>query len=270
MVVIGGSGGSGTRLICEILQHLGYNMGTDLNESLDNLLFTFLLKRPSYFTNINDQKINKALSLFDRVTHGQMSSFDKFRLYQIYKSNRHTEDSNESFFKKTRFKNALKATPKLNSWGWKEPNSQLFLPYIHEYYPYVKYIHVIRNGYYMCQSNNEQQLNNWGTWFGLETKQSYSLIEKAKFWIATNSQALNYCNKHLKGNHLVIHYEELLLHPELIFNRISQFTTGKLEKSALLTWASQIEYPKLQDDIIKKIKNSLPEGLCRQIDQIHT
>jgi hypothetical protein len=47
MVAIGGVGGSGTRLGAALLQVLGYYIGDDLNESLDNLWFTLLFKRRS-------------------------------------------------------------------------------------------------------------------------------------------------------------------------------------------------------------------------------
>ena len=46
-VAIGGIGGSGTRVVVEILQDLGYYVGDDLNPALDNLLFTLLFKRRS-------------------------------------------------------------------------------------------------------------------------------------------------------------------------------------------------------------------------------
>ena len=42
---VGGVGGSGTRLIAAILQELGFYLGRDLNEPLDNLWFTLLFKR---------------------------------------------------------------------------------------------------------------------------------------------------------------------------------------------------------------------------------
>ena len=44
-VAVGGVGGSGTRLIAQVLLELGYYLGGDLNESLDNLWFTLLFKR---------------------------------------------------------------------------------------------------------------------------------------------------------------------------------------------------------------------------------
>ena len=44
-VAIGGVGGSGTRLIAEIVNRLGYYIGGDLNSAADNLWFTLLFKR---------------------------------------------------------------------------------------------------------------------------------------------------------------------------------------------------------------------------------
>jgi RNase adaptor protein for sRNA GlmZ degradation len=48
-VVVGGVGGSGTRLIADILMELGYYIGSDLNKSLDNLAVTLLFKRPRWY-----------------------------------------------------------------------------------------------------------------------------------------------------------------------------------------------------------------------------
>ena len=42
-VVVGGIGGSGTRVFAQHLKGWGFDMGSDLNESLDDLRFTALL-----------------------------------------------------------------------------------------------------------------------------------------------------------------------------------------------------------------------------------
>ena len=44
-VAIGGVGGSGTRLIAQLLMELGVYMGSDRNDANDNLWFTLLFKR---------------------------------------------------------------------------------------------------------------------------------------------------------------------------------------------------------------------------------
>ncbi|PLX51195.1 MAG: hypothetical protein C0613_00910 [Desulfobulbaceae bacterium] len=47
--VIGGVGGSGTRVVAEIFAALGVYIGNDLNAASDNLLYTLLFKRPRWF-----------------------------------------------------------------------------------------------------------------------------------------------------------------------------------------------------------------------------
>ena len=45
-LVIGGLGGSGTRVVADIVLAQGWYLGQDLNRAKDNLLFTLLFKRP--------------------------------------------------------------------------------------------------------------------------------------------------------------------------------------------------------------------------------
>ena len=66
-IVIGGVGGSGTRLIAQILKELGYHLGNYLNLSEDNLWFTLLFKRLDIL-NVSKNRIftpNKYLSKSD-------------------------------------------------------------------------------------------------------------------------------------------------------------------------------------------------------------
>ncbi|MDA8773483.1 hypothetical protein N9M65_02775 [Luminiphilus sp.] len=64
-VVVGGIGGSGTRVIAQLLQSLDFDMGSDLNESLDDLGFTALFKRPSLWP-LEDHvlQLNEALNVY--------------------------------------------------------------------------------------------------------------------------------------------------------------------------------------------------------------
>ena len=48
-VAIGGVGGSGTRLIAQLLREAGFYLGGDLNPALDNRWFTLLFKRPDWY-----------------------------------------------------------------------------------------------------------------------------------------------------------------------------------------------------------------------------
>jgi hypothetical protein len=48
------------------------------------------------------------------------------------------------------------------TWGWKAPNSHVMMYRLHQSYPEMKYIMVIRNGLDMAFSDNKNQLELWG------------------------------------------------------------------------------------------------------------
>ena len=68
-VVVGGIGGSGTRVITQILSGLGYYMGGDLNESEDFLGYTLLFKRKRWFLDkrFNKEEIFRGLSVLKKL-----------------------------------------------------------------------------------------------------------------------------------------------------------------------------------------------------------
>ena len=77
-VVIGGVGGSGTRLIAECLKEAGYLMGADMNGANDNLWFTLLFKRIEALSSSKEDFD----SLVDIMVNG-MTGIQKFTKHQI-------------------------------------------------------------------------------------------------------------------------------------------------------------------------------------------
>ena len=64
-VAIGGVGGSGTRLVAEIVERFGFYLGGSLNNKHDNLWFTLLFQRPCWFEQFpSDEEIAPAIALF--------------------------------------------------------------------------------------------------------------------------------------------------------------------------------------------------------------
>lgn len=61
-VVIGGVGGSGTRLIAECVKKLGFFIGNDLNDAFDNLWFTLLFKRREILS-LSDAEFNQLVDI---------------------------------------------------------------------------------------------------------------------------------------------------------------------------------------------------------------
>ncbi len=241
-IAIGGLGGSGTRLIAGILARSGCYIGQELNHSLDNLWFTLLLRRQSWFRDFPpDQDIRTAIRLF--------------RIAMVSGLGNHsfTSDEKEILEQTTQEITRMKAqSPKRlqtvadslrNSqstdcrsyarWGWKEPNTHIFLPYLADIIPGLKYVHVVRNGLDMAFSDNQNQLKNWGRYIlGPEFSKTPSASQKLDFWIVANLRAIQTGREKLGNNLFVLDYDELCTMPEKTLPALLGFleTPGTADK----------------------------------------
>ena len=142
-LAVGGVGGSGTRVIAEILIRLGFYMGSDLNSANDNLSFTLLLKRPEWFIKTsgeNQSKIFKALSIFEKAMTGclipKIKEFNfilRSTIEMAIKGHDHLQTGRgtwaiERAINILKFKNI--DISRYIGWGWKEPNTHIFIDYL--------------------------------------------------------------------------------------------------------------------------------------------
>ncbi|MDQ3797348.1 MAG: hypothetical protein M3294_07265, partial [Pseudomonadota bacterium] len=128
-VAVGGIGGSGTRLIAEILRRLDYYMGEDLNRAGDNLWFTLLFKRTELLTAGSRQDdFEQAVCIFRAVMSGGAAltpDQEAFvRSLAIMDRPQHT-----AAWLRRRVESLLDAAqgPARHPWGWKAPNTHILL-----------------------------------------------------------------------------------------------------------------------------------------------
>jgi hypothetical protein len=171
-VAIGGVGGSGTRVVAEILKLLGFYIGNDLNSANDNLWFTLLFKRPRWFlkNKNNPEEILQYCNVFERIMKGEYLSSRDYLLiikaaFDISSHGHNVSGTGKGLwpFKRV-FTILINKNYNINSfrgYGWKEPNTHVFLPFIVKHFKNIRYIHVIRNGLDMAFSSNQNQLYNW-------------------------------------------------------------------------------------------------------------
>ena len=236
-VIIGGVGGSGTRVVAEIINLLGFYIGDDLNPAKDNLWFLLLFKRPRWFgrARYDKNKIFTGLRLFSKAMLRQTGPRwpeVKFLIRAVLEisifGHNHNGDG-RGLWPFVRAWNMVAGQPKMNlnqnRWGWKEPNSHIYLEYLAEFFSNMKYIHTIRHGLDMAFSDNQQQLYNWGPAFDLELPQSTSAEPAAalKFWIKSNQRAIESGQKLGDQNFLVVNFDRLCLTPESEIQKIVSF-----------------------------------------------
>jgi Sulfotransferase family len=242
-VVIGGVGGSGTRLFARIFMQAGFFLGSDLNLEKDNLWFTLLFRRPRWYQSValpNEDRVFAGLRLLTRAMLGTGApSLDEiaFLARAAMAMSVNLQVSNRAMrglWPFQRARNMWRAArrpllDKYRGWGWKEPNSHIYLPYLFRHFSALKYIHVIRHGLDLAFSINQVQLYNWSFLFGLERPQSKSHVPAAslKYWVRANQRAVD-LGQQFPDRFLLVNFDDLCHSPAQEIRRIFDFTGAEL------------------------------------------
>lgn len=162
-IAVGGVGGSGTRLVSQLLRDIGVFMGDDLNEAGDNLWFTLLFKHTSIL-EVSAERFDLLLESFLSGMTGS-TPFTEESITVIDSLARQDRAQHPSNWLLERKKTLLAATASRKMplrWGWKEPNTHIVIERLWERLPDLKYVHVVRHGLDMAYSRNQNQLHLWG------------------------------------------------------------------------------------------------------------
>ncbi len=275
-VVIGGVGGSGTRTVSELALNFGANMGSLLNPALDNLWFTFLFNRPSWKSNFPElkQQLQSVSLLHKATTVGLKNNATETERQLIACIETEFNETDKVLGAKNQsdIANSLLSStgfvPSASTfWGWKEPNSHIFLPALKAYFPNLKYIHMVRNGLDMAYSNNQQQRQQWKNCLHIykpydvahhqntdirdaalseanstgDTKEYQLVWQSLNYWISANLRAIDIGRSMPSNNFLLVNYENLCYSPVAESSRIAKFLDVDLTAFDLQKYAANIE-----------------------------
>ena len=236
IIAIGALGGSGTRALTNLFITAGVYMGDDLNPPNDNLAFTRLLKNPEWYRNATTEEIMERLDLFECYMNPNKLNIKK--CINIIKYSMHSQGNKRN--RVNRIKTILttglaysRLIHKLiarreqhDLWGWKEPNTQIYIDELMTHFPDLKYIHLIRHGLDMAFSENQQQLKNWGWKYGIRINSNDSYEDKAvkqlDYWISSTRDVLDTLKKY-PGRYLVINHSDLCFEPQRCVENIVKF-----------------------------------------------
>ena len=241
-VAIGGIGGSGTRLVANIVRYLGYHIGSDLNVPLDNLWFTFLFRRPELM-DISKFEIEQRLEIFiSRMKNIPNSHNKTTKLIDQLSSIRLKPFPPE--WPKARAKTLTKIDENLvypYAWGWKEPNTHILINNIMSYIPNIKYIHVMRNGLDMAFSKNQNQARMWGKHYLGEdfiNTPAYSL----RYWRITHERITGYLDTY-PDQIYILNYDKLCESPLSEIAKILKFLEFEFNDSQLDELSTLVSKP---------------------------
>lgn len=204
-LIIGATGGSGTRVVARLARQAGYDLGTDVNESEDAMAF-----RP-----FHEKWINRFVAAQDR-----RKPFSK----------KETGRMNEDFEQAVASHGCMGG-----HWGWKAPRTIYLLPFLHAKFPGLKFIHLIRDGRDMAFSENQNQLRKHGrAVLSLSERWSYPKpVRSILLWERVNLRAALYGEMHLRENYLRIRFEDLCRASIQSSRRIVQFLHAEVDAEAI-------------------------------------
>lgn len=215
-IVIGGLGGSGTRLIAEMFACAGVDIGSDLNRSSDNLWFTLLLKRRALRAPGVESEVSAALQLLAKAmtSHEPLTTVERKVLRRAVRdqrgnySRRWCDNRRKALLSREYFE------AQNGGWGWKEPNSHIFLDRLMAEFPRLRYVHVMRHGLDMAYSRNQGQYARWHWYFDLPPSATASATprDSLAYWCVANDR-VRQLGHTLGDRFLMVNYDDLCLNP---------------------------------------------------------
>lgn len=234
-VVIGGVGGSGTRVVAEIVSAMGWHLGDDLNEAGDALGFTLLFKHPRWLEERRAARAVRSLHLLARAQRGLRSRAlrDAAIVFaaaaRVMPSGHNHLGEGRGLWPLVRAWRLLRPvegpTGGHPRWGWKEPNSHVFLEQIAAAFPDLRYIHLLRHGVDMALSANQQQLMRWGPRYGVALPSRPQDLPRAslRYWVEANRRAFEVGARLGPRRFLDLRFEDLCHRPQEAVPRIAAF-----------------------------------------------
>jgi hypothetical protein len=130
-------------------------------------------------------------------------------------------------------------------WGWKQPRSMHFLPFVREVYPGMRLIHVVRDGRDVA-FGRPGHLRARGTGeitLGPNVRGEAEQVRMARFWSEVNALAADYGEAEMGEHYLRIRFEDVCDRPAPTLARILRFASVAGEPKPTPEMLSEIVRP---------------------------
>lgn len=235
-VAIGGVGGSGTRVVASILQELGFFLGENLNQSLDNQSFPSLRKQVWMSELSGAAKLTKTKALIRAFERKELGS----KLW--------LEDN-------------------FLGWGWKAPATFYWQQALSQYFLNFRYIHVIRHGLDMAFSKNQNQTIAWSERFNIDVEGLPLPRAALQYWIAANKLAIA-DGRRYPSDFLLINFNQLCASPNKIIEELVSFLGIDVESIDIQGLSSLVIPPNTLDRFKKQSLAVFSEKELRAVSDL--
>ena len=202
-IIIGALGGSGTRVLVQILRAAGVWMGNLVDpNSEDSLAMRYFLKH----------RFNEIVQFIDHERPP-------------------TALINKWFY--NAIQQHLWGIPNQNmTWGWKNPRNMWLFPFFTRFYPNLMIVHLIRDGRDMATSNNTFLLKKHGEILLGKNYSKSTTLSQLRLWTMGNLRAWEFGNTILGKNYILVKYEDLCSYPKKVIGKL--FKLLALDASEIL------------------------------------
>lgn len=242
-IVVGATGGSGTRVVRELLIRAGVHMGTYVNAPGDALAFMPFMQGVS----------NWALQ------HTRSADYDLSQLPAWLREEglllldtcvqRHRAD----------------VPPESALWGWKVPTILYVLPFVQGCCPEFRLIHVIRDGRDIAFSKNQRQVQKYyGAMF--DSWQEYPMcVPSGRLWSRMNREVRQWGQRQLADRYLLIRFEDLCADPIKVGSRVLEFVGSHASPAEACSHIQRSQsigrWRKNDRELVKEVQRVAREGL---------
>jgi hypothetical protein len=244
-IIIGGVGGSGTRVFGESLLSAGIRTSHDINLASDALLCTLLFKRPSVLQDIEaGAPFERLWRMLEAGIHGD-SRLDKSDR-QLLKTLVH-EDRVHHLTKWLRkrarcIKKEAADKSKHRRWFLKEPNLHIVAPKALEIRPDLKFVMVVRHGVDMAFSKNQQQLAVWGPTFLDDSELRLGPVASLWYWCVVHRRIAELA-KQDPERVKIFSFDQLCREPDHVLHRLFEFSSVEPTDSLMRVASEGVKTP---------------------------
>ena len=264
-VAVGGIGGSGTRLVQNILERLGVYMGSDLNIASDNLWFTFLFVRPDLLSE-HHKDFEKRAALFEKamLATGALTQEESLLLDRLAKSPVQHGPMTQVSWLRDRADTLRRAVVRpgpshTGRWGWKEPNAHIVLDSLIQTWPNMQYIHVVRNGLDMAFADKQHQPFLWGNVLFEMPKMHVNPRYSLEYWCKATRRAIQIGDE-MGSGFFLLNFDDLCVSPERNLTRLFEFLNVQVEIDTFNTLVELVQPP----DSIGRFRGHSPDEFAPQ------
>lgn len=203
-LLVGATGGSGTRAVAQLLHRAGVWIGPELNDSWDALPL-------GLYSNRWIDRFWAATGGWRQPLPAELRGAMVEDLAQVLRD--HLQPLLEG-----------PERGRWAAWGWKEPRCMYLLPFWCSLFPGLRFLHLLRDGRDMAFSGNQNQLAKHGaTVLGSGWAARPPAERSIALWARVNSRVAAFGEKTLKERYLAVRFEELCAVPTQVARRILAF-----------------------------------------------